>query len=46
MSFLRANFKTTPRGGSAPIQRRLAIDVAKLAGSIVVFKQGKNFVVE
>jgi hypothetical protein len=46
MGFLKSNFRTTPKGNSAPIQRQLAVDAAKLAGSIVVFKKGGDFVVE
>jgi hypothetical protein len=46
MGFLKSNFRTTPKGSSAPIQRQLALDAAKLAGSIVVFKRGKEFVAE
>lgn len=47
MAYLKSNFRVTPRGSSAPIQRQLAIDAAKLAGSIVVFKKkGDGFVVE
>lgn len=46
MGFLKSNFRTTPKGSSAPIQRWLAIDAAKLAGSIVVFRKEKEFVVE
>lgn len=46
MGFLKSNFRTTPKGNSAPIQGKLDIDAAKLAGSIIVFKKGKDFVVE
>lgn len=50
MGFLRANFATKPEGSSSqsmvPAQRQLAIDAAKLAGSIVVFKGKQDFVVE
>lgn len=49
MSFLRANFGTRTSGlGSAPgsvVPRRLDLDAAKLAGSIVVFKRGRDFIV-
>lgn len=47
MAYLKSNFRATPRGSSAPIQRQFAIDAAKLAGSIVVFKRkGSDFIVE
>lgn len=46
MAYLKSNFRTTPRGSFASTQRGLALDAAKLAGSIVVFKKGKDFVVE
>ena len=46
MGYLKSNFRTTPKGSSAPIQGRFAIDAAKLAGSIVVFRKGREFVVE
>jgi len=46
MGFLRANFGTRPKGGSASVQRQVALDAAKLAGSIVIFRKGKDFMVE
>ncbi len=46
MGYLRSNFRVTPRGVSVPIQGRSAVDAAKLAGSIVVFKRPGDFVVE
>lgn len=50
MGFLRSNFKITPKGSSSqsmvPAQRQLALDAAKLAGSIVVFRKTRDFVVE
>lgn len=46
MGFLKSNFRTTPKGKYGTIKSKVAVDAAKLAGSIIVFKRGKDFVIE
>lgn len=44
---MRANFATKPSGsGSRVVVQKQLVEAAKLAGSITVFKTGKDLIVE